>query len=136
MKNKRNQDGISAIELEKKNAIRIDAILSVTIDAITSLVKTNPVQPLQVYLIIRYFLFSMLLFMVVVLFTFFGDYGYSQEIILILEKILPGSETLVIENMQNILMFPVYYIHNCGYYMLWSGLEFSTALSTTSIWHA
>ncbi len=122
MKNKRNQDGISAIELEKKNAIRIDAILSVTIDAITSLVKTNPVQAAASISYYSLFsLFPMLLFMVVVLSYFLEITVIQQEIILILEKILPGSETLVIENMQNILSSRFTTSITAAITLLWSG---------------
>lgn len=122
MKKKRNQDEISAVELEKKKAIRIDAILSVTIDAITSLVKTNPVQAAASISYYSLFsLFPMVLFMVVVLSYFLEITVIQQEIILILEKILPGSETLVIENMQNILSSRFTTSLTAAITLLWSG---------------
>ncbi len=122
MKKNRNQNEVSAVELEKKNAIRIDAILSVTIDAITSLVKTNPVQAAASISYYSLFsLFPMLLFMVVVLSYFLEITVIQQEIILILEKILPGSETLVIENMQNILSSRFTTSLTAAITLLWSG---------------
>jgi uncharacterized BrkB/YihY/UPF0761 family membrane protein len=63
----------------------------------------------------------MLLFMVVVLSYFLEITVIQQEIILILEKILPGSETLVIENMQNILSSRFTTSITAAITLLWSG---------------
>jgi len=91
-------------ELENKKAIRKDAILSTIIDAFSSLIRTRPTQAAAS--ISYYALFSVfpLILFVVVILSYFIEYTVIQkEIILLLENIIPGSETYVIENLQNIL---------------------------------
>ncbi len=122
MKNKQDQNKISPAEIEKKKAARTDAVLSVLIDAITSIIKTNPAQAaasISYYSLIS--IFPLILFMVVVLSYFLEITVIQKEIILILENILPGSETLVIENMQNILSSRLTTSLTASITLLWSG---------------
>lgn len=122
MEKKQNPSGISPAEAEEKKAARIDAFLSVMIDATTSIIKTRPAQAAAS--ISYYTLFSafpLLLFLVVVLSYFLEISVIQKEIILILENILPGSETLVIENMQNILSSRLTTSITATISLLWSG---------------
>lgn len=122
LKKGRNHDKISPVESEKKKAIRIDAVLSVMIDAITSLLKTNPAQAAASISYYSLFsIFPLILFMIVVLSYFLERTVIQQEIILILENFLTGSETLVIENLQNILSSRFTTSLTATITLLWSG---------------
>ncbi|MHC1772470.1 MAG: YihY/virulence factor BrkB family protein [Flexilinea sp.] len=122
LKKEHNRNKISPAEMEKKKAIRIDAILSVTIDAITSLIKTHPAQAAASISYYSLFsIFPLMLFMIVVLSYFLERTVIQQEIILILENFLPGSETLVIENLQNILSSRFTTSLTASITLLWSG---------------
>jgi len=91
-------------ELENKKAIRKDAILSTIIDAFSSLIRTRPTQAAaSISYYALFSVFPLILFVVVILSYFIEFTVIQKEIILLLENIIPGSETYVIENLQNIL---------------------------------
>ena len=81
-----------------------DALLAVTIDSITSLFNNNPAQAAAS--IAYYFLFSafpLFLFIVIVL-SYFLDIGYIQDQMThFLKDLLPGTESLISENLQSLL---------------------------------
>jgi YihY family inner membrane protein len=109
-------------ESEDKKTIRKDAFLSVTIDAFSSLMRSNPAQAAAS--ISYYSLFSMfpLILFIIVILSFFLEYTVIQkEIILLFSSIIPGSETFIIENLQNILTNRTTTSINATITLLWSG---------------
>ena len=83
---------------------RFDAVLAVIIDSLTSLFNNN--TPQAAASIGYYFLFSifpLFLFIVIVL-SYFLDIEYVQNIMVnFVQKLIPGAEVLVKENIQNFL---------------------------------
>ena len=117
-----NPDNQTQSEQENIKTIRKDAILSVIIDAFSSLVRTKPGQAAASISYYSLFsIFPLILFIIVVL-SFFLEYTVIQkEIILLFSSIIPGSETFIIENLQNILSNRTSTSLTAAITLLWSG---------------
>lgn len=87
-----------------KNTLRFDAVLSVIIDSVVSLINANPAQAAAS--IAYYFLFSvfpLILFMVIIL-SYYLDFSTIQQYLVeFIQETIPGAESLVTENLQNIM---------------------------------
>lgn len=117
-----NPDNQTQSEQENIKTIRKDAILSVIIDAFSSLARTKPGQAAASISYYSLFsIFPLILFIIVVL-SFFLEYTVIQkEIILLFSSIIPGSETFIIENLQNILSNRTSTSVTAAITLLWSG---------------
>ena len=115
-------DNQTRSEDENTKTIRKDAILSVIIDAFSSLMRAKPTQAASSISYYSLFsIFPLILFIVVVL-SFFLEYTVIQkEIILLFSTIIPGSETFIIENLQNILSNRTTTSITATITLLWSG---------------
>ncbi|MBR6089733.1 MAG: YihY/virulence factor BrkB family protein [Anaerolineaceae bacterium] len=98
MSDKQQQD------LETRRTRGFDAFMAVVIDSLTSLFNNYPTQAAAA--IAYYFLFSIfpLLLFVVIFLSYFLDISYVQDVLIhFVQEIIPGSEVLIYENLQNIL---------------------------------
>ena len=123
-------------ELENKKAIRKDAILSTIIDAFSSLIRTRPTQAAaSISYYALFSVFPLILFVVVILSYFIEFTVIQKEIILLLDNIIPGSETYVIENLQNILNNRTSTSIAASITLLWSSSRALMGLSVIFIEH-
>lgn len=101
---------------------RWDAVLAVLIDSFTGLFHNRPAQAAAS--IAYYFLFSifpLFLFMVIFISYFVDVNTIQQELVTFLQGVLPGSEKLVIENLQNLLANRTSTSLLASVSLLWSG---------------
>ncbi len=108
--------------LRERQTIKRDAILSVIIDAFSSLIRTNPAQAAaSVSYYTLFSIFPMILLMVVILSYFLEMTVIQQEIVNMLNRIIPGSERFVVENLQSILSRRTATSITASITLLWSG---------------
>ena len=106
----------------EQNLVRWDAVLAVTIDSFTGLFHHQPAQAAAS--IAYYFLFSIFplaLFMVIFLSYFLDVPTIQEQLVTFLRNNIPGSEQLVIENLQNMLSNRASTSLLASVTLLWSG---------------
>lgn len=109
-------------ERKEARTIQIDAVISVIIDSFLTMFNNNPAQSaasISYYTLLS--AFPLLLFMVIFLSYFLDVTVIQQQIINALQNILPGTETLVIENLQTILVNRGQTSLFASVMLLWSG---------------
>lgn len=115
-KGKNLQDPITVEEREKRRNIRSDAFLAVLIDSVTSMFNNRPAQAAASIAYYSLFsIFPLFLFMVIILSYYMEFSIIQQKLTIFLQDVLPGSEKLIVENLQNIIV-------NRGSTSLWASI--------------
>lgn len=109
-------------ERSNRNTVRRDAVLTVVVDMVTSILRADIMQAAAA--ISYYSLFSLfpLTLFLVVIFTYFADVTDVQEFIYdFLGTIGPGANTIIVENLQSIFEARASTSITAALTLLWSG---------------
>lgn len=118
---KGNDENRSA-EAGTRRMLRKDAILTVVIDTVTSLLRSNPGQTAaSISYYTLFSLFPMLLFSIIILSYFMETTTVYHEFLSIFQNVFPGQERFVIENLQNIMSRRTATGITAAITLLWSG---------------
>lgn len=105
-----------------RRMLRKDAVLSVVIDTITSLLRSNPGQTAaSISYYTLFSLFPMLLFCIIILSYFMETTTVYHEFLSLFDKLLPGQEKFVVENLQNVMNRRTATGITAAVTLLWSG---------------